>query len=80
MMWENEEEKREERKRKNRESAERNRREKNDSIDALQNRVVKLSAEIHSLMVDNWYICKSQGVFDGSFPSYTAPILEPAVF
>ena len=78
----NEEEKRELRKRKNRESAERNRQERNDSIEHLQARVTRLSADIHRVTVDNWYLEQSAfgDQFQTPFPTFTAPILEPAVF
>mmetsp|Transcript_5781 Transcript_5781/g.9507 ORF Transcript_5781/g.9507 Transcript_5781/m.9507 type:complete len:89 (-) Transcript_5781:389-655(-) len=78
--------KKELRKVKNRESAERNRKEKDDAIEALQSKIYKLSADIHSAMVENWYMrsslsCSSeQKLFTESFPKYVPPILEPAVF
>lgn len=77
-----EEEKRELRKRKNRESAERNRQVKNDSIETLQAEVTRISTDVHRVMVDNWYIRQSTlgSAFDEPFPSFTAPILEPAEF
>jgi hypothetical protein len=83
MMYEQtEEEKRQMRKRKNRESAEKNRQVKNDSIETLQADVTRLSSDIHRVMVDNWYIRQSAtgSVFCEPFPSFTPPILEPAVF
>lgn len=82
MIDQNEEEKRELRKRKNRESAERNRQVKNDSIEALQADVTRLSTDIHRVMVENWYIQQSASgnMFREPFPSFVAPILEPAVF
>lgn len=74
--------KREMRKLKNRESAERNRKEKNDSIENLQCQLLKLASEVHETAVDNWYLrrnCNSANLTE-TFPVYTAPILEPAVF
>lgn len=76
----NENMKREMRKMKNRESAERNRKEKNNSIETLQSRVLKLSSDIHFLAVDNWYTRRTMNVEQGPFPVYTAPSLEPAEF
>lgn len=72
--------KREMRKMKNRESAERNRKEKNNSIETLQGKVLRLSSDIHSVAVDNWYTRRSMNVQQEPFPVYMTPILEPAVF
>ena len=84
MMWANieDEEKRELRKQKNRESAEKNRREKNDTISTLQAEIIKLSTDIHSASVNNWYLSQNRmdKMFREPFPSYVAPTLEPAVF
>ena len=77
-----EEMRRADRKRKNRESAERNRQEKNESIENLQTEITNLSKDIHRISVDNWYLQQSApGNCDQTpFPTFTAPILEPAVF
>lgn len=76
----NENLKREMRKMKNRESAERNRKEKNNSIEMLQGKVLKLCSDIHSVAVDNWYTRRSMNFEKEPFPVYMAPILEPAEF
>jgi hypothetical protein len=83
MMMGRDTAKKELRRRKNRESAERNRREKDDTIEALEGKILNLSTQIHSVEVENWSLRRSVGagaILEEPFPEYTPPILEPAEF
>ena len=75
--------KKELRKLKNRESAEKTRANQNELISILQIKVSNLHDDVYLLQLDNWMrksiINKSNNIMD-SFPQYTAPILEHAMF
>ena len=71
------------RKIKNRESAEKTRANQNEMISILQSKVKNLHDDVYSLQVDNWLKKSLLNQFScnmESFPQYTSPILEHALF
>ncbi|KAJ1436661.1 hypothetical protein B484DRAFT_416808 [Ochromonadaceae sp. CCMP2298] len=59
MMMGRDNAKKELRRLKNRESAERNRREKDDTIEALEGKILNLSTQIHTVEIENWSLRRS---------------------